>query len=261
MTGKEITLKQILVALDDVEQLQSVLEAAAVLAVRVQAELTGLLVQDEDLLQLAHLPFASEISLCSATPRTLEPLAVERQHRLRAERLRRALKRLETEHRLRTSLQVVRGRLAPETVFTQVSADVVFIVGRRQHVDRMEAARRAPTRRVAPICVYYDYSESAGRVLEVGANLSTSMQARLIVIFPEESEPPHEALKTLSARLGSPFQHIEVQLKSIGVKEGLADLVRRQHCRLLVLAMPRAGAVGYGRDSSMMLGIPIALVR
>jgi hypothetical protein len=87
------------------------------------------------------------------------------------------------------------------------------------------------------------------------------MQARLIVIFPEESEPPHEALKTLSARLGSPFQYIEVQLKSIGVKEGLADLVRRQHCRLLVLAMPRAGAAGYGRDSSMMLGIPIALVR
>ncbi len=261
MTRKESTFRRILVAVDDTEQIQSVLEYAALLATLVRAELAGLLVEDEDLLQLAHLPFASEISRCSGAARILEPLSVERQLRLRADRMRKALRRIETEHRLRTSLEVIRGRLAPEAVFAHASADVVFIVGRRQHVESKKAARRASTRHVAPICVLYDHSESAARALEVGANLSASMDARLIVMFPGGAESPREASKGLQARQELLSQNIQVQLVALGVNEALGDLIRRQHCRVLVLPMPRTGAAEHELDFSMLPGTTIALVR
>ncbi|MGB7837261.1 MAG: universal stress protein, partial [Terrimicrobiaceae bacterium] len=61
-----MNIRRILVALDASAHSRAALEAACELALGLDAELSGLFVEDINLLRLAQLPFASEISYPSA---------------------------------------------------------------------------------------------------------------------------------------------------------------------------------------------------
>jgi len=60
---EEPAIRRILVAMDTLSDNQAVLESAAELAAQLEAELTGLFVEDTDLLQAAELPVSLEVML------------------------------------------------------------------------------------------------------------------------------------------------------------------------------------------------------
>ena len=65
--------------------------AAARLARDLQAELVGLVLQDEALLRFAALPFAAEVGFASAATRGIDPERLERALRVQAALLERAI--------------------------------------------------------------------------------------------------------------------------------------------------------------------------
>jgi K+-sensing histidine kinase KdpD len=88
---------RIVVSLDAASEIATAIDTAARLAAHWKAQLHGVFVEDEDLLNLAGLPFARQITLQSgAEPLTVED--VERHLRAAADRARRALATAAARH-------------------------------------------------------------------------------------------------------------------------------------------------------------------
>jgi len=105
--------------------LDAVVETAAAL----EAELTGLFVEDVGLLHFAGLPFAREIGGFSA--RALDVRTMERRLRSQAEEARRALAAAAEGKPLRWSFRIERGSLAAQVRGALAEADLVVLLGDR----------------------------------------------------------------------------------------------------------------------------------
>lgn len=101
--------EQILIALDARGDHLESLRLAIAWATQTQAELLGLFVEDEDLLQVAELPYAWEVRLWSAQERQLDGQAMARSLRALASRVRGDLAREAKQAQLRWSFQTRRG--------------------------------------------------------------------------------------------------------------------------------------------------------
>ena len=101
-------VERIVVSLDAASENATAIDTAASLAAHWEAHLHGVFVEDEDLLNLAGLPFARQITLHSgAEPLTAEE--VERHLRAAAETARQALGAAAARHGVRSSFEVIRG--------------------------------------------------------------------------------------------------------------------------------------------------------
>ncbi len=118
-------IRRILVALDGSPESRSTLAAAARLGMAAGAELSGLFVEDVELLRLAGLPFARETGVSSGVFRRLDTADVERRFRIGAERAEATLREATATAGLRSSFRVARGRVVPELLAAAREADVV----------------------------------------------------------------------------------------------------------------------------------------
>ena len=107
-------IRCILVALDTSAPSQAALESAASLAERLNADLEGIYVQDQDLLRLAQLPVGREVGLASARRRDLDPQGMERAWRVQAAHAKTALERVAKRHHLHSSFRIARGNVVAE---------------------------------------------------------------------------------------------------------------------------------------------------
>jgi hypothetical protein len=101
-------IERVVVMLDAASDHRAALDTAARLAARWKARLHGIFVEDEDLLRLATLPFARQVSLHGGIE-TLTVAQVERQLRAFAERTRREVEAAGRHHHVAASFEVVRG--------------------------------------------------------------------------------------------------------------------------------------------------------
>jgi nucleotide-binding universal stress UspA family protein len=120
-----VRTRRILVALDGSPESRAALAAAARLGIPTGAELSGLFVEDVELLRLAALPFTVEVGFASAGPHPLDPSDVERRFRLAAEEAREALREVAAASGLPSRFRVARGRVVPELLSAAGEADVV----------------------------------------------------------------------------------------------------------------------------------------
>ncbi len=102
-------VRRIVVGLDSPLQTDAALEALAVLAGEMEAELIGLFIEDVDLLHLAALPFACEVGFPSATRRDLDVARMERFFEAQANELRRACEAVLKSSPVSWSFRVARG--------------------------------------------------------------------------------------------------------------------------------------------------------
>src|SRR5207253_4119602 len=117
-------IERIVVSLDAISETHATIEAAARLAVRWNAALHGVFVEDEDLLRLAGLPFARQVSL-GAGAEALTVVQAARQLRALAETARRELAAAARRHDLRWSFEIVRGAAAAGAVATAAGDFIV----------------------------------------------------------------------------------------------------------------------------------------
>ncbi len=119
--------RRILVALDASASSLAALEVAAGLAACLRSELAGLFVEDDDLMNLAELPFAREFSLPGGTARPLDPARMKQELEQQAAAARRALQAEAQRRRLSWDFRVVRGRVENELRAAAAAADLICV--------------------------------------------------------------------------------------------------------------------------------------
>jgi hypothetical protein len=108
-------IERIVVPLDAASETATAIDTAVRLAARWQVPVHGVFVEDEELIGLAGLPFACQVTLGAG----LEPLTrdqVEDHFRAAAERARRELAAAAERHDVKSSFKVVRGPLTADTL-------------------------------------------------------------------------------------------------------------------------------------------------
>lgn len=120
-------IRRILVALDAATASTELLEEAVDIARRMEAEIEGLFVEDANLMRLAELPFAQELTFPSGLLQQLDLASVERNMRALAAHAREALEGRAQELNVRCSFRVVRGPLKNELSAAAETADLVVL--------------------------------------------------------------------------------------------------------------------------------------
>jgi hypothetical protein len=108
-------IKRVVVPLDSASETSTAIDTAARLAARWRVPLHGIYIEDEELIDLAGLPFARQVTLGTGS----EPLTkdhVEEHFRAAAERARHELAEAANRYAVKWSFEVVRGPLAANTL-------------------------------------------------------------------------------------------------------------------------------------------------
>lgn len=208
---REAKVERIIVAFDATPLEEIALEAAAGLASALDAELSGVFVEDVNLMRIAALPFTRELGLTSAALRPFEVSALERAFRLQAGRSREQLAAIASAFNLRWSFQTVRGQVLAAVLECVREPDLVVFgkaahgvaaksvslpaLGRalageaRRHGERF---RRLSLRSIALV---FDGTPAAWRALAAAYALAATAQTRLALLVLAQSREEFERLR------------------------------------------------------------------
>lgn len=181
MTADEqISIRRILMAVDATHRGRSALSLALELTAGSEVELQGLFVEDLNLLRLAGLPGAWEITVSSAARRRLKLERLERVLREQAAQVQKDLAQHAGRAGVNWSFRVVRGHLSRE-LSTLVEGFDLCIVGQESSlaVQRLSQLDTLPGRTVVALLTNIP---AALRTLQVAARLARSQGRRLLVL-------------------------------------------------------------------------------
>jgi nucleotide-binding universal stress UspA family protein len=258
----EPAIRRILVALDASLHSLAALEAASELADTLKAELVGIFVEDINLLHLAGLPFAREISALTVSGRPLDSLSMERELRMQAERVRQTLAGVAGRRQLRWSFRVVRGQVATELLTAAQEVDILALgrasaaMTRRVRLGTTARAVVAQAERSVlllqhghalchPVQLVYDGSTAAGRALVTATQVALATSGHLTVMViadsPESAERLQEEMNTYLQA-----QQVQGHYRQL-IKPTAEELARALH-------MAGGGTLVIGADNSLLAG-------
>lgn len=266
--GRTIDVRCVVVALDASIHDLRVLEGAADLAEQLRVDLQALLVEDEDLLRLARLPFAREVNRTSGTERALNTDQLSRVLRARSDRFREAIERLATSGQIGAQLRVVRGHYLTEALSAAASTDVLFLgSGGARRMGR-ESGKHSPADTVAKpsgdlgaCCVMYDGTEAAARALAMAHIFCEPDSLRLTVLIPADNSAAaahlrEEAEKVLAGTTPRPCRFVSVSTRDSG--DTIRHL-RRENCSLLLMPRDQGDTVAQ-HVTALLKGLDCPLV-
>jgi nucleotide-binding universal stress UspA family protein len=241
---REAQIRRVLVALDASPASLAALEVAAELAAALSTELSGLFVEDVNLLRAAELPAARVLGSFSGRPLPLERCRLERELRAEAVRAREALAAVAERGMLRWSFRVARGTVAPEILLAASEAGLVVVGKAGRSMGRLGSTARAvaasargpaaivgsESPRGGDVVVLYDGSAAAERALALAARLFPHRNV-VVAISPEASRETRSRM--LRSGDGLPATRV-VELRSGDPRE-LARLGSRAGTGLLLV--------------------------
>jgi hypothetical protein len=191
MARSELAVRRVVVAIDSAARVEPLLEAAAALALGLQAELRAVVVQSAQLAQAAALPFTRELGRVSAEARAFEPSAVERMLRAQAAIVRQALDVTARALQIPWGLEVVQGEMLP-TLLAHAGTGDLLVIGRGASFSaplaRGAAAREPLTDlKSRPVAVVVDGSGPADRVLDAAQAYADVAGTEIVVLVPSAS--------------------------------------------------------------------------
>jgi len=227
--------RRVLLAMQSAEPPPELLSTATALARRLQSELTGLFVEDLDLLRLAALPFAREIGLASGVSRPLDVHVVERALQRQAEQLRRQLAARAHELSLPWSFQTARGTLLEQALSVAAELDLI-VFGRRWRPGMRAAGALFQPTAGHTVSALFDASEAGSRVLAAARELAQGQSEQLCLLVPAGSAASIQALRHHAADLLElPPEAPRVQPVALEAGD-LARQVRQRRSGALVLS-------------------------
>src|SRR5208282_3669549 len=119
--------RRVLVALDAATLCAGAFDLAAEFARLFDADLSGLFIEDADLLHSAALPFVRQFGFGSASGSSFDLKTIERELNLLASKARNTLVAAAERRKLRHSFRVVRGQLASQLALSSTEADLVVL--------------------------------------------------------------------------------------------------------------------------------------
>jgi nucleotide-binding universal stress UspA family protein len=221
-------IRRILAALDASASSLSALQTAVDLAARFDAELQGLFVEDINLLRLAQLPFAREISFFSPHSRRIVPEEMELQLRAQASRIPDVLAKTADRLGVTWEFRIVRGDVGSEVLSAGAGADLVVMgkIGRSlpgmqrsgSTVRTLLLNRTGMTMilqtRVqlirTPVIAMYDESESADKTLDIAVQLAKLHDAPLVIFIIAKNA---EKAETSELRASEQLHDQDVQVR------------------------------------------------
>ncbi|MFZ6030130.1 MAG: universal stress protein [Chloroflexota bacterium] len=257
----ELTIRRILVALDASPHSLAALDAAVDLAVRFQAELAGLFVEDENLSRLAEYAFVHEIGLFSAVGRPVSGQEIARRIRVRVRHVRQVFTLSTSRARVRWSFRVTRGVVLSQVVAAAAESDLL-ILGRagwsllqRKRLGstvrgllpepfRLALVIKAGTCIGVPLVAVYDGSAAADRALQAAVALRHGPQdgpPLLVLLLTESPEKAQNLQEKATARLAASDVPVRYRRLMSANMLYLADVLQTERCGTLIL--PARGAV------------------
>jgi nucleotide-binding universal stress UspA family protein len=243
-------MRRLLVALDASRHSLAALDVSVCLAARLDAELAGLFVEDEDLLRWSRLPIGRAVDPSSATARHVDATAVEQELSAQAERARQALEAAAGRERVRWSFRVARGRVGRSLDEASREADLLAL-GRSSWAQAKGGPLGSTARFVVsessarillvaegehladPVAVLYADAAEGERAFEVAASLARRDGGRVVLLSPGSAPP---APGPASSRVED-MEGLDLRERRIAAvePEAVAAAVRREGARLLVL--------------------------
>jgi hypothetical protein len=221
-------IERVVVALDAISENRAAIDTAARLAARWHARLHGIFVEDDDLLRLANLPFARQVSLGAGVERlTLQQ--AERQLRAFAEYARRDLAAAAQRRGIAWSFDIVRGAAsaglgaASATDFVVAGTVTRPVAGHFRIECRWWAAvapaissfllsSRTWDQHGAVVALVHNREPSAERLLDAAAQLAEAAGGQLTVICPGELAEDDSFVSWLGERLERYAIPVEIDL-------------------------------------------------
>ena len=231
---KQSKLRTILVPLDASPQSVAALETAAQLAAAIGARLTGLYVEDAELLELCRYPFAREVVLYPSSSRRLESSELERDFRIQARKIRDMLSHLAERSRFGWDLNVRRGQVIKEILDQTASADLTVIgrmgsslkkapmgstvrslveQGRGQTLILQEKLRTS-----TPLLTVYNGSELSRRSLDIAVEIARAAIGKMEILIPAQSESDYQKLSRevqSATRIEPGRQDMQIRLRRL----------------------------------------------
>ncbi|MDE0028026.1 MAG: universal stress protein [Deltaproteobacteria bacterium] len=214
-------VRRIVVAMDGSPEAGNVLEAAARLAARLQAELEGVFVRDINLVHLARLPVGREIQFLTGQGRDFTAEALEADIRTREFAARRALAAAAERVHVQYSFRTAQGQVDVEMVTAAGGGDLVIVSSgsrspwgaARSTRTAREVAERAPRSVLiskpgallagVPL-VCHDGSIGSWRALDAGLYFFGLHEGRLAVLILADDRAEAETLRAqVEARLAA----------------------------------------------------------
>lgn len=279
--GKFVSFRRILVPLDESEHSHAALKAAAQIASALGSEISGLYVEDTDLLELSRFPFAREIGIYRS--RRLDQSEIERDFRIQAERIRRTMAFVAKNTDISWNFTVRRGRVMSEILNQTASADLTVIgrLGRsllgtsagstvRHLIEEGKAMTLIlgrGTGLAAPVLTVYTASELSARALGVAVDLARALKGEAEVLIPAQEEKDYremrgQVLEAAEEIAGSRKMRIRFRRIKGDKLAAMAAILRPEYRKPLVLPID-----ALERDSQAILKLinrvhnPILLVR
>lgn len=209
----ERPLRRILIALDASPHSEAALNEAVQLAAHFEAELRGLFVEDINLLRSADLPMAREVQSFVLPARTMNRGRIRRQLRRQAERAEQLLQAATRRAEVKSSFEVVRGRVTRTLLEAAADADLIALgktsSGRSSRRKLGSTARsvlrqaprsvlvlREAARPDQSVLVYYDGTDTAESALQLAVALVRMGRPRpLVVLLPADDADEIQRLR------------------------------------------------------------------
>ena len=226
------TRRRITVMLSSTGSLGELLDSLTPLVEAELTDLTGLFVEEAELLALASLPFSQELNLLTHTQRNLDPAEVERQWRIRARSARRVMEATAARASVRCHFESVRGTFP--SLVQQVLREVdLLAIGPQRQVAATGLATTQSARR--PVLAVWQSEDSSPRVLRVAARVAAHRQCPLSVLL---SDAVRDTAASLQSRLQQHLGNSPVNVQSLaeGSVEAVLEAARRARAGTLVMA-------------------------
>ncbi len=243
-------IRRILIAIDASPASRAALEMAADLALRYQAELIGVYVEDINLLRSADIPFTQEVGHYSATMRQIDSSHIEREFRVHARRVEQLLSSIAQRANLRWSFRSTRGLIPSELMSAAADSDLIILgktgwSGRKQiGSTAREVAVQSPiqslilmhkVRPTSPVMVLYDGSPASQTALAAARRIISPEGSLTVLILAST----REAARQLQIEVGDFFKEDDLQINFRWVAdiqgERISQLASISNCDVVVL--------------------------
>jgi len=257
--------RRIIVGVDTDRPSREALALAARLAAKIDAGLSGIFVEDENILSLSALPFVREVSM-SGTIGEIDNAALVRAMQAQAQIAKRILERVAGEARIGWTFRVARGSRLKSLVADAAQSDTLILRG--HDISRHELGRtvRAATRDVRAdvllaargVAVSSAFSVEPSHPARVSKTLKSP--ERLLLAIDEGSSRGEACVgfsQSLASRIAMPFRRLFARGFSIG---DLGTAARKAHAGLIVVD---AGALHEDDDAARLsaaAGCPVLLL-
>lgn len=262
--------RRVLIALDAMQDDLGALETAIALAAQRESELMMLFIEDMNLVNLAGLPFASEIDSSSVKERKLDSMQMTRSFRTQAQRLIRQLEQMTRQKNVSYSFRTVRGHYIQEALSAIDIMDVLFMCrtvgkyGRHSSEQKLSRKKPASHHHVSPNAIWLMYNDNAAfeRGVALASDIAATAQRDLVVILNGDDEKLFEVKQQVS-RYGNQAIAINYFCFAHQLDEDeLIELLRSRQCKMLVLPSDAEAAEQPKADRFLQrLGIPVVIVR